>query len=123
MLKTVLLFAALASTVCVSSALPASADALSGSDQCTVPASTLYSAPAEMPQIAALYRLSGRAGVQIDLDKAGNVIDMAIAQSTGDGVLDEAALSAARASKFAPEIRNCAPVAGSYLFVVDFSQE
>ncbi len=43
-----------------------------------------------------------------------------IYESTGYLQLDRAAIAAARASRYAPEERDCKTVSGSYLFVVDF---
>jgi TonB family protein len=85
------------------------------------PATTAYAAPAERPSIAAMYDLSGVTSVKVDIDQAGAVVSTSVAKSSGIPMLDQAAVAAARASTFRPEIRDCAPIAGSYLFMVDFS--
>jgi protein TonB len=85
-----------------------------------IPAKTLVTENAVAPDDAAGY--SGEAKVQVDLDAAGNVVGASIYQSTGSMELDRAALAAARASRYAPEERDCKNVSGSYLFVVDFQQ-
>lgn len=85
-----------------------------------VPAKTLVTQNAAAPEDATAY--SGEAKVQVDLDASGNVIGASIYQSTGSMELDRAALAAARASRYAPEERDCKNVSGSYLFIVDFQQ-
>lgn len=85
-----------------------------------VPAKTLVTQTAERPEDAGGY--SGRAKVQVDLDASGNVLGASIYESTGSLELDRAALAAARASRYAPEERDCRNVSGSYLFIVDFEQ-
>lgn len=60
--------------------------------------------------------------IKVDLDDTGRVTAVSVYQSTGSMELDRAALAAARASSYAPETRDCRPVAGSYLFKVEFSQ-
>ncbi len=90
---------------------------------CSVPnvqASTAYAAIADRPDIANQYHLSGKTLVQVDIDAAGNLIGAEVAKSSGYGVLDRAALDAARASKFSPAVQNCTATPGSYLFEVDF---
>jgi periplasmic protein TonB len=83
-----------------------------------VPAKTVVTETAVSPDDAAGY--TGQAKVQVDLDASGNVVNASIYQSTGSMELDRAALAAARASRYAPEERDCKNVPGSYLFVVDF---
>ncbi len=58
--------------------------------------------------------------VQVTLSPAGTLIGEKIAQSGGNMSLDQAALSAARQSTYAPKIVNCQPVTGDYLFKVTF---
>jgi protein TonB len=83
-----------------------------------IPAKTLVTQTAVEPQDADGY--TGQAKVQVDLDASGNVVGTSIYESTGSMELDRAALAAARASRYAPEERDCKNVAGSYLFIVDF---
>ena len=64
-----------------------------------------------------------QAKVQVDLDSSGAVTGVKVYQSSGDQRLDNAAMRAARASRYAPEERNCKDVPGSYLFTVDFQGE
>ena len=85
-----------------------------------VAASTLVARLPEASTIAAPLHLTGTAFVQVDLDETGTILDATIAKSSGEYLLDQAALQAARASTFQPELRNCKPVPGAYLYVVDF---
>jgi TonB family protein len=59
--------------------------------------------------------------IKVDLDAAGRVTGVSIYRSSGSLELDQAAMAAARESTYAPETRDCQPVAGSYLFKVEFS--
>jgi TonB family protein len=59
--------------------------------------------------------------IEVDLDESGRVTGVSVYASTGSLELDRAALDAARESTYAPEMRDCQPVAGSYLFKVEFS--
>ncbi len=59
--------------------------------------------------------------IKVDLDTDGHVTGVSVYASTGSLELDEAAMRAARESTYAPETRDCRPVAGSYLFKVEFS--
>lgn len=83
-----------------------------------IPAKTLVTQSADRPEDADGY--TGTAKVQVDLDASGNVVGASIYQTTGSLELDRAAVAAARASRYAPEERDCKNVSGSYLFVVDF---
>jgi len=103
---------------------PAGAQGLNVDNSCSVPnvqASTAYAAVADRPDVANEMHLTGTTLVQVDLDASGNLVGATVAKSSGVGVLDRAALVAARASTFRPAIQNCAPTAGSYLFEVDFN--
>jgi TonB family protein len=59
--------------------------------------------------------------IKVDLDAGGNVTGVSVYASTGSMELDRAALDAARESTYAPEMRDCQAVPGSYLFKVEFS--
>jgi TonB family protein len=61
---------------------------------------------------------TGTATVAVTLDDAGKVTAVSIYKSSGNGVMDAAALEAARRSTFAPGAENCTPVGGT--FAADF---
>jgi protein TonB len=83
-----------------------------------IPARTLVTQAVDKPDDADGY--SGEAKVKVDLDASGDVLGASIYESTGSMQLDRAAVAAARASRYAPEERDCKNVPGSYLFIVDF---
>ncbi len=64
----------------------------------------------------------GQVKVRVDLDAQGNVTGTAPYSSSGNPLLDMAAVRAARGSRYAPEQRDCKNVPGSYLFTVDFQE-
>jgi len=86
------------------------------------PASVVFAAEPIMPEIARDLWLSGTTQVRVDLDAAGAVIGASVYRSSGSWMLDAAALAATRASRFAPTVHECAPIAGSYLYTVEFVQ-
>jgi protein TonB len=59
--------------------------------------------------------------IKVDLDADGRVTGVSVYASTGSMELDRAAMDAARESTYAPEMRDCQDVSGSYLFKVEFS--
>jgi len=64
--------------------------------------------------------VAATAQVQVTLDDLGRVTDARIYASTGTMSLDRAAVTAARRSTYAPQIVDCQPAGGTYLFKVDF---
>jgi len=60
--------------------------------------------------------------IKVDLDATGRVTGVSVYRSSGTLELDRAALEAARESTYAPELRDCQAVPGSYLFKVEFDQ-
>lgn len=77
----------------------------------------------EMPEIARQMGATGTAQVKVSLDESGKVTAIAIYKSTNNRALDSAALDAAKQSKYAPEVKNCTKVAGSYLYTVTFENQ
>jgi protein TonB len=61
-----------------------------------------------------------QAAVEVTIGPTGNLVDAKIAQSANNMAMDQAALSAAKQSTYAPKIVNCQPVQGDYLFRVTF---
>jgi periplasmic protein TonB len=89
---------------------------------CSRPAAIADAAPADVPTIAAEQHVTGITGVLIALDARGRLTGQSVLTSSGNRYLDRAALMAARLSRFSAEVRDCAPVGGTYAFVVDFTQ-
>lgn len=77
----------------------------------------------DMPEIARQMGAQGTAQIKVTLDTKGNVTNAAVYKSTNNSALDKAALQAAQQSKYAPEIRDCVPTGGSYLYVVTFESQ
>ena len=77
----------------------------------------------DMPEIARQMGATGTAQIKVTLDETGKVTDTTIYKSTNNKALDNAALTAAKQSRYAPEVRNCVKVAGSYLYTVTFENQ
>jgi len=62
----------------------------------------------------------GEAGLIVTLSgQDASPTDVVLANSSGDSMVDAAAIDAARHTVFAPETNDCAPVAGRYFYTVD----
>ena len=75
------------------------------------------------PEYPLRARESGQVGtvqIKVSLSATGAVRSTSVYRSSGYEDLDQAALAAAKASTYAPEVVNCFPVDGSYLFRADF---
>ena len=66
--------------------------------------------------------IAGTVQVIVSLDAASHIVGTRI-QSSPSVVLNQAALTAARQSKFQTEIRDCKPIAADYIFSVDFKSQ
>ncbi len=64
----------------------------------------------------------GTVVIRVHLSDTGELTGYDFVESTGNHELDLAALKAARGVKYTPELIECKPVPGSYLFVVVFPQ-
>lgn len=72
------------------------------------------------PTIAAEQGVSGTSVVKIDLNAHGNLVAQSLFSSSGNRLLDNAALQSARMSRYTSETRNCEYVAGTYLYTVEY---
>ena len=86
------------------------------------PAALTAAAPADLPAIAAGQNVTGITAVRIVLDPGGRLTQQSVLASSGNRWLDRAAIAAARQSSYRAEVRDCAPVGGTYAFVVDFTR-
>lgn len=103
--------------------VPLAPPSVGASVTCTgVPASISNAAPADLPTIAAEQNTTGITTVRIDLDAGGRLAKSSVLASSGNRWIDQAALRAARSSRYSAEVRDCAPVGGAYAFIVDFSK-
>ena len=83
---------------------------------------TLLPATAVTPTMAEQQGIVGSVQVIVSLDFDSNVVGTRIASSPSV-ILNRAALAAARATLFQTEIRDCRPLAGDYLYAVDFTDK
>jgi TonB family protein len=78
--------------------------------------------PADYPRIPAEQNFSGTAVVEVDLAQTGAIRNATIFESSGNTLLDRAALLSAREQTYSPQMVGCEPVSGSYLITVDFER-
>ena len=75
----------------------------------------------DYPDIAKQQGIEGTTQVAVSLDANGGVLSATVHKSSNNSSLDNAAISAAKASKYSPEIVNCVKTAGTYIFRADFT--
>jgi TonB family protein len=85
-------------------------------------AAVILAAPAYMPVIPHEMGFKGTAYIEVDLAENGQLAAAQVARSSGNWLVDAAALSTARATTFRAETVNCTPIAGAYLYRVDFDE-
>ena len=85
-----------------------------------VDATTTNPVTPDTPEMAKQQGATGTVQVKVSLDPAGHVVGASVYKSSGSALLDQAAVQAAKQSSYAPEIDNCAKVAGDYIFRADF---
>jgi protein TonB len=66
---------------------------------------------------------SGTTEVEVTLDATGAVIAVSVHKYSGFALLDRAAIDAARATEYTPEIVDCVKTAGRYIFRADFDSQ
>jgi TonB family protein len=76
----------------------------------------------DTPAIAQQQGISGVVQVLVALDANSKLVSATI-QKSPSGLLNNAAIQAARASTFQTEIVDCKPVAANYLYQVEFNQQ
>jgi protein TonB len=92
--------------------------------QCANPnmsATTTNAVEPDYPEMAKEQGAEGSTQVQVSLDASGNILSATVYKSAGNALLDQAAIAAAKASKYTPEIVNCVKTAGTYIFRADFT--
>jgi TonB family protein len=99
---------------------PANVAIVSGGAHCNKDAAIDGTPYFEMPQIALEMAISGTSQVKIDLAATGDLKAASLFASSGNAVLDNAALRTAKLNRYIPETVNCRHVAGSYLVQVEF---
>jgi TonB family protein len=76
----------------------------------------------EYPAIAYERNDTGVALVEISLSNRGRLQSASLAHSSGNSILDAAALTTARMSGYSAERRNCDTTGGRYLLTVEFER-
>lgn len=76
--------------------------------------------PPDYPEDAALHGAHGTTQVLVTINADGSLADATLFQSSGEIVLDEATLKAARETAYQSAAAYCQPVPGSYLFKSTF---
>jgi TonB family protein len=74
----------------------------------------------EMPPSALRDSASGAVEVNVFVNESGAVTNVIVSKSGGRKDFDDAAMGAARTSLYSPAVRDCKPVAGTYLYTVTF---
>ena len=64
--------------------------------------------------------MHGSTRLIVSLSATGELQDVSLSDSSGIKALDAAAIGAARHAAFAPEVRNCEPVGGSYFLTIEY---
>lgn len=84
------------------------------------PATIATAYPAEWPELGLTPGRVGEAVIRVDLRADSTIREATLVKPIGDFALDRAAREASMHQKYASEIRECAPVEGSYLVTVAF---
>jgi outer membrane biosynthesis protein TonB len=87
-----------------------------------VPAVTVRAAEPDTPALAQQQGISGTVQIVVSLDVQSRIVATRVASSPS-GLLNAAALAAARGSQFRTGIHNCEPVAADYIFSVEFNAQ
>ena len=122
--STILPVTAQAATLTLS---PTAAKAVTGAStscaRAAAPARIVTPWNPEIPRIVELRNFGepyGSARVAVDLDSHGALLGSRVVSSTGIAALDDAALVAARRSRYGAESRGCAAQPGTYMLMVNF---
>ncbi|GAC1537621.1 MAG: hypothetical protein NVS2B17_10500 [Candidatus Velthaea sp.] len=87
------------------------------------PATTTNAVSPDTPPIAQQQGITGVVNVLVSLDETSHLVGPPKIQSSPSSVLNSAAISAARQSTFRTEIKDCKPVAATYIFAVEFNNQ
>ena len=86
-----------------------------------VAASVVRTADPGYPELPKEQGVTGIVKVRVTLSDTGDVVAADVYGTSGNAQLDNAALAAAKASTYAPEIEDCRKIPGQYLFRAEFS--
>lgn len=76
--------------------------------------------PPVYPKEAEEKKITGKVTIRALVDKKGDPVKVEVAKSSGNELLDESALEAAKQNKYKPAIQNKQPVAVWVTYVVNF---
>ncbi|MBC5810942.1 MAG: TonB family protein [Candidatus Eremiobacteraeota bacterium] len=85
------------------------------------PARTIATAQANYPALAIVQGATGTVVTRVDLDDRGAIVGATVTRSSGNFQLDTEGKRASTNSRYSPETFRCQAIAGSYLFVVEFT--
>ncbi len=84
------------------------------------PATIVQAAAVDYPEIAKLEHLTGKSIIAVDLGSDGSLLSAYVARSSGNTILDQAAIRTVKKMVYSPETRDCKPTSGSYGVEVEF---
>jgi TonB family protein len=116
--------AAAATPVQAAPAAPPATPAATKPPACANPnveATTTNAVAPDTPPIAQQQGITGVVNVVIQLDVNSKIVGTPTVQSSPSQLLNEAAIKAAEESTFRTEIKNCQPIAATYIFAVEFN--
>ena len=87
-----------------------------------VAASVVHAVRGVVSPMAEQQGLYGRVDVVVSLDAASRIVGTRVLRSPA-GILNQAAITAAQASSFQTEIRDCRPIASDLIYSVDFPEK
>lgn len=87
-----------------------------------LPASVVHAVRGVVSPMAEQQGLYGRVDVVVSLDAASRIVGTRVLRSPA-GILNQAAITAAQASLFQTEIRNCRTIASDLIYSVDFLEK
>ena len=85
-----------------------------------VEARTVFAAVPRIPADVQDFGTTRTSKIVVVLTEKGTVDATFVYKSSGFSILDAAATTAARASRYSPEVFRCKPVGGRFIFVADF---
>lgn len=83
----------------------------------------IYEVKPEYPRLAEIAGMEGVVWIAVLVSKDGKVVKAALARSSGNGSLDQAALAVAKRNRFKPGVQNGKPVAVWVTYQVEFVVE
>jgi outer membrane biosynthesis protein TonB len=83
---------------------------------------TINAVAPDTPPIAAQQGITGVVQVLVSLDEQSHIVETKV-QSSPSSLLNNAAVQAAKQSTFRTEVKDCKPVAATYIYSVEFNNQ